>query len=65
MIAAVIREARPKQWLKNVLVFAAPAALGDLSADLVAKSLIVFVAFCMTASGTRSGGRSARLSQRA
>ena len=52
MIGAVVREARPKQWLKNVLVFAAPAALGDLSTDLVARSLIVFVAFCMTASGT-------------
>jgi len=52
MIAAVVREARPKQWLKNVLVFAAPAALGDLSADLMAKSLVVFVALCMAASGT-------------
>jgi decaprenyl-phosphate phosphoribosyltransferase len=52
MIAAVIREARPKQWLKNVLVFAAPAALGDVSVDLAARSLVVFVAFCMAASGT-------------
>jgi len=52
VIAAIVREARPKQWLKNVLVFAAPAALGDVSSTLVAKSLMVFVAFCMTASGT-------------
>lgn len=52
MIGALIKEARPKQWLKNVLVFAAPAALGDLSSSLVVKSLVVFVAFCMTASGT-------------
>ena len=52
MIAALVREARPKQWLKNVLVFAAPAALGDLSSSLVIRSVIVFVAFCMTASGT-------------
>lgn len=52
MIKAIITEARPKQWLKNVLVFAAPAALGDISGNLIIKSLIVFVAFCMTASGT-------------
>ena len=52
MIVAILREARPKQWLKNVLVFAAPAALGDVSLTLVSRSLIVFVAFCLTASGT-------------
>lgn len=52
MIRAALREARPKQWLKNVLVFAAPAALGDISSTLIRDSLIVFVAFCMTASGT-------------
>ena len=52
MIVAILREARPKQWLKNVLVFAAPAALGDVSLTLVSRSMIVFVAFCLTASGT-------------
>lgn len=52
MIGAVIREARPKQWIKNVLVFAAPAALGDLSVALVGKVALVFVAFSLTASGT-------------
>lgn len=52
MIAAVIREARPKQWIKNVLVFAAPAALGDLSVALLAKVALVFVAFSLSASGT-------------
>lgn len=52
MIAAVIREARPKQWIKNVLVFAAPAALGDLSVALLAKVALVFIAFSLTASGT-------------
>ena len=52
MIAAVIREARPKQWIKNVLVFAAPAALGDLSVPLLARVALVFVAFSLTASGT-------------
>ena len=52
MIAAAVREARPKQWLKNVLVFAAPVALGDVSVGLVVRAFLVFVAFCMTASGT-------------
>ena len=52
MIGAVVREARPKQWLKNVLVFAAPAALGDIDGTLVLRAVTVFVAFCMAASGT-------------
>ncbi len=44
---------RPKQWLKNVLVFAAPGAAGVLShGDDLAKTLVAFACFCLAASGT-------------
>lgn len=53
MMKALIKEARPNQWTKNVLVFAAPGALGVLNEwEPLSKSLVVFVAFCMAASGT-------------
>ena len=43
---------RPKQWLKNVLVFVAPAAAGTLSQGAVlSKALVAFAAFSMVASG--------------
>ena len=43
---------RPKQWLKNVLVFVAPAAAGTLSQSAVlSKALVAFAAFSMVASG--------------
>jgi len=44
---------RPRQWLKNVLVFGAPAAAGVLShrRDLL-DSAAAFVVFCLAASGT-------------
>jgi decaprenyl-phosphate phosphoribosyltransferase len=50
--AAILRTARPKQWLKNILVFAAPGAAGvlDEPRDL-ALTLLTFVAFCCAASG--------------
>ncbi|HUF99519.1 MAG TPA: decaprenyl-phosphate phosphoribosyltransferase [Ilumatobacter sp.] len=49
---AVIRTARPKQWLKNVLVFAAPGAAGVLNEpDALGKTLLGFVALCLAASG--------------
>ncbi len=52
-LRAVITTARPKQWIKNVLVFAAPAAAGVLDErDAIAKTLIAFVAFCLAASAT-------------
>jgi len=50
---AVIRTARPKQWAKNFLVFAAPAAAGVLTEPAVlVRTGIAFVAFCLAASGT-------------
>ncbi|CAB4871534.1 unannotated protein [freshwater metagenome] len=53
MIGALLKEARPKQWTKNVLVFAAPGAAGVLShGDQLLRSLVTFAAFCLAASGT-------------
>lgn len=53
MIGALLREARPTQWTKNVLVFAAPAALGVLGeAAPFGRSVAIFVAFCLVSSGT-------------
>ena len=50
---ALIAEARPKQWVKNVLVVAAPAAAGVLGErDAIFDTLVAFVAFCLAASGT-------------
>ncbi|MBO0730023.1 MAG: decaprenyl-phosphate phosphoribosyltransferase [Acidimicrobiaceae bacterium] len=50
---AVIRTARPKQWAKNVLVFAAPAAAGVLThGAALGKTLAAFALFCLLASGT-------------
>jgi decaprenyl-phosphate phosphoribosyltransferase len=50
---ALVRTARPKQWIKNVLVFAAPAAAGVLDEPKhLAQTFVAFVAFCLAASGT-------------
>ena len=49
----LIQLARPKQWAKNVLVFAAPAAAGVLdNREWAVDALIAFAAFCLAASGT-------------
>lgn len=53
MIAAIVKEARPKQWLKNVLVFAAPGAAGVLfQPRAFGLACLAFVAMCCAASGT-------------
>ena len=53
MIKPILKEARPHQWMKNALVFAAPGALGVLNEwEPLWKTTVVFVAFCLTASGT-------------
>ena len=50
---SLLRTARPKQWMKNVLVVAAPLAAGVLDQrDHVVETLVAFVAFCLAASGT-------------
>ena len=51
--ARSLKTARPKQWTKNVLVFAAPAAAGVLDQrDALVETLVAFVGFCLAASGT-------------
>lgn len=50
---AVLVEARPKQWVKNVLVFAAPGAGGYLTdGSYLWRAVVMFIAFCMVSSGT-------------
>lgn len=50
---ALIVEARPKQWIKNLLVFAAPGAAGVLGdATQLAHAVAAFACFCLAASGT-------------
>lgn len=52
-LGGLVRAARPKQWAKNLLVFAAPGAAGVLDqAEPLADALIAFAAFCLAASGT-------------
>lgn len=49
----LIRGMRPQQWIKNLLVFAAPAAAGVLSHWQTTISVIgTFLVFCVVASGT-------------
>ena len=51
-VLAMVMALRPKQWLKNVLVFVAPAAAGTLhEGSVLTKALVAFAAFCMVASG--------------
>jgi decaprenyl-phosphate phosphoribosyltransferase len=49
----ILASARPRQWLKNLLVLAAPGAAGVLDeGDALADVSLAFVAFCLVASGT-------------
>ena len=53
LLAALVRTARPKQWVKNVLVFVAPGAAGVLdNGKPFVQTVTAFVCFCLAASGT-------------
>ena len=52
-MSAIIRSARPRHWVKNVLVLAAPALSGRISEPpVLVATAIAFVCFCLAASGT-------------
>lgn len=50
---ALVRACRPRQWLKNALVVAAPGAAGALGKpEIAGKIILAFVSFCALASAT-------------
>lgn len=52
LLRGLWHEARPKQWVKNVLVLAAPGAAGVLDNGPYAwRAVVMVVAFCLIASG--------------
>ena len=52
-LSGLVRIARPRQWVKNVLVLAAPGAAGMLThGHVAARAVAAFGIFCVAASGT-------------
>ena len=53
MLRGLVRSTRPKQFVKNVLVFAAPIAGGVLDEGQVLRSVtLAFLAFCLVSAAT-------------
>ena len=51
-LSAVVRTARPRQWVKNILVFAAPGAAGVLfHIHALPREVGAFALFCAASSG--------------
>jgi decaprenyl-phosphate phosphoribosyltransferase len=52
MVGGLIRTARPRQWVKNILVLAAPFTASQITNGEVLKDAgVAFLAFCLAASG--------------
>jgi decaprenyl-phosphate phosphoribosyltransferase len=52
VVMALVKAVRPRQWVKNVLVLAAPVAAGEVFVRSTAIGVVVaFAAFCLAASG--------------
>jgi decaprenyl-phosphate phosphoribosyltransferase len=52
-LGALVRAGRPRQWTKNLLVLAAPAAAGVLGRpDVAGKLVLAFASFCALSSAT-------------
>lgn len=52
-VPPIIRALRPRQWMKNVLVFAAPVAAGVIDeGEVIVATLLAFVSFCLASSAT-------------
>ena len=53
LLGGVVRALRPKQWIKNLLVFAAPVAAGIFDdGGYLTRTLVAFVCFCAASSAT-------------
>ena len=51
LATGLVKAVRPRQWVKNVLVLAAPVAAGAVDEpDILGRTAIAFVAFCLVAS---------------
>jgi decaprenyl-phosphate phosphoribosyltransferase len=52
-LGALVRACRPRQWIKNLLVLAAPGAAGVLTdAEVPERLALTFVSFCALSSAT-------------
>lgn len=51
VLPSLVRAARPRQWIKNLLVVAAPLAAGEIGdPGVLTATLLALVAFCLAAS---------------